>query len=101
MLTHAVFFTLNFPKDSLEEVEFLQAAAKLTSIPNVVNFRTLLQCSKKNKFEYGLTMEFATQQHYESYNQHADHINFVNTYWADYVADFMEIDYVDWPGFHS
>ena len=95
MITHSVFFKLKFPKGSLEERKFLGAAAKLASIPEVRNFRTLLQLSSKNNFDYGLTMDFDRRDDYDSYSQHPDHVAFVDTFWAGYVADFMEIDYVE------
>jgi len=93
MLTHSVFFKLKFPNGSSEEGEFLCAAAKLSSIPYVLNFRSLRQLSSKNKFDYGLTMDFDSQEQYNRYSHHADHVAFVETFWAKYVADFMEIDY--------
>ncbi|WP_086541975.1 Dabb family protein [Algoriphagus antarcticus] len=93
MLTHSVFFKLKFPKGSLEEGEFLQGAAKLASIRHVRNFRSVSQLSSKNDFDYGLTMEFDSQEHYDSYSQHPDHVRFVENFWGKYVADFMEIDY--------
>ncbi|MEB2775940.1 Dabb family protein [Algoriphagus sp. D3-2-R+10] len=93
MLTHSVFFKLKFPKGSAEEGEFLQGAAKLASIPDVKNFRVLRQLSAKNKFDYGLSMEFENQDQYNNYNQHPEHVIFVETYWAQNVDDFMEIDF--------
>lgn len=93
MLTHSVFFKLKFPIGSLEEGEFLCAAAKLSSIPHVLNFRSLRQISSKNIFDYGVTMDFDSQEHYDSYSDHADHVAFVETFWAKCVGDFMEIDY--------
>lgn len=98
MLTHTVFFTLKFPKGSVEQHEFLHAAAKLDSIPGVQNFKSLRQLSSKNDFDYGLTMDFETQEYYDSYSQHPDHTTFVETFWGKYVADFMEIDYVQMDG---
>ena len=63
------------------------------SIPGVQNFESLKQTSKKNKFEYGLSMEFATQQLYDAYSSHPDHVQFIQQYWLNYVEDFLEIDY--------
>ncbi|MEB2786150.1 Dabb family protein [Algoriphagus persicinus] len=98
MLTHSVFFKLKFPKGSAEEREFLQGTAKLASIPGVKNFRVLRQLSAKNKFDYGLSMEFENQDQYDNYNQHPDHVIFVETCWAKYVVDFMEIDFEELAG---
>jgi heme-degrading monooxygenase HmoA len=93
MIRHTVVLKLKYPKDSPEESEFLNEATKLSSIPGVRNFESLRQISRKNDFEYGLSMEFATKKAYEEYNQHPDHTRFVETYWVKYVEKFLEIDY--------
>jgi len=93
MIQHTVVFKLKYPKDSLEENEFLEAAAKLSTIPGVHNFQTLRQIGRKNDYDYGLSMEFNTMEAYEAYNQHPDHTKFVTTYWVKYVEKFLEIDY--------
>ena len=38
-------------------------------------------------------MEFADQAAYEAYNQHPDHVRFVQDRWLNEVEDFLEIDY--------
>lgn len=93
MIRHTVVFKLKYPKGSPEEKEFLNASVKLSSIPGVHHFECLRQTSKKNNFEYGISMEFDTFKAYEEYNQHPDHIAFVNTFWIRDVDDFLEIDY--------
>ena len=93
MIRHTVVLKLKYPKGSSEESEFLVAAAKLSTIPGVHKFESLRQTSKKNDFDFGLSMEFETLKAYEGYNQHPDHIKFVETYWLKYVEKFLEIDY--------
>lgn len=93
MVTHAVFFTLNYPKGSVEEQNFFDAARRLALIPGVQQLACLKQISPKNKFDFGLSMEFATPSLYTDYTNHPDHTNFVQQYWVTGVADFMEIDY--------
>ena len=39
-------------------------------------------------------MEFETVKAYDEYNQHTNHVKFVETYWAKYVEKFLELDYV-------
>lgn len=73
MIRHTVVLKLKYPKGSPEESEFLSAASKLTAIPGVRKFESLRQTSKKNDFDYGLSMEFDTLAAYERYNQHPDH----------------------------
>ena len=70
-----------------------QEAKKLANIPGVQHFECLKQVSTKNKFEFGLSMEFASRELYEKYTAHPDHINFVKNYWLNNVEDFLEIDY--------
>ncbi len=47
----------------------------------------------KNAFQYGLSMEFATDELYQQYNLHPAHVTFINEQWIPCVADFLEIDY--------
>jgi heme-degrading monooxygenase HmoA len=93
MIQHTVVLKLKYPKESREESAFLEAAAKLSSIPGVHNFQSLRQIGKKNDYDYGLSMEFDSMEAYEAYNQHPEHKKFVATYWAKYVEKFLEIDY--------
>lgn len=94
MIRHSVIFKLKHAKGSAEAAVFLKAAAQLVQIPGVKNFESLEQVSKKNKFEYGLSMEFATQEEYDVYNNHPAHTAFIQQYWIPAVEDFLEIDYV-------
>ena len=93
MIRHTVAFKLIHPKNSPEEKAFLGAIVKLSAIPGVTNLELLKQTSRKNKFDYGLSMEFATAKDYEDYNRHPDHVRFVETYWKTEVSDFLELDY--------
>jgi hypothetical protein len=90
---HSVFFKLKHHKGSQSEQAFLAAAKKLAAIPGVEKFECLKQISKKNKFEFGLSMEFANQQLYDAYNNHPEHIAFIQNHWLKEVEDFLEIDY--------
>ena len=38
-------------------------------------------------------MEFADQASYTAYNEHPEHVRFVEQRWLPEVADFLEIDY--------
>lgn len=94
MITHSVIFKLKYPKGSTEAISFLKAATQLAHIPGVQAFKPLLQVSTKNKFEYGLTMQFESQQEYDRYNSHPQHSAFIQAYWIPFVEDFLEIDYL-------
>jgi hypothetical protein len=93
MIRHTVTFRLKHPAGSEAERDFLVAAAKLAMIPTVRNFESLRQVSPKNSFTFGLSMEFANSEDYQFYNDHPDHVAFVQTRWIPEVADFLEIDY--------
>ena len=92
-IRHTVVFRLKHVSGSAEEKAFLEAAKKLAAIPGVEKFECLKQVSKKNKFTFGLSMEFVDQQAYDGYNNHRDHTAFVQDRWLREVDDFMEIDY--------
>ena len=97
MVRHSVIFKLKHPADSPDGQAFFIAAYKLANIPGVQAFEILKQTSKKNKFEYGISMEFASNELYEQYSNHPDHIKFVQEYWLKEVEDFLEIDYEPLP----
>jgi len=92
-IRHTVVFKLKHPPGSQEQKDFLVAAKKLSGIPGVEKFECLKQVSMKNKFEYGLSMEFANQHDYDQYSHHPDHVYFVQNIWTKEVEDFLEIDY--------
>lgn len=92
-IRHMVVFTLDHPKGSAAEQDFLAALNKLAIIPGVENFSCMKQISQKNKFDYVVSMEFANQQIYSQYNNHPDHVAFVQQRWLKEVEDFMEIDF--------
>jgi hypothetical protein len=92
-IRHTVVFKLKYPKGSPEEQNFLTAIKKLAEIPGVEKFECMKEISKKNKFEFGLSMEFADQKAYDQYSNNPDHVAFVQNRWLKEVEDFLEIDY--------
>ena len=91
---HIVTFTLVHEEGSAEERDFLQAAEHLATIPGVEAFELLAEVSPKNGYRYGISMEFADRPAYERYNEHPDHVRFVQERWLSEVSDFLELDYV-------
>ena len=73
--------------------DFLEAAGRLATIPGVEAFELLAEVSPKNGYRYGISMEFADNGAYERYNDHPDHVQFVQRRWVNEVSDFLEIDY--------
>lgn len=94
MIRHTVAFRLKHPSGSPGEAGFLHAACALASIPGVQRFECLRQVSKKNKFTFGLSMEFAGEAAYAFYSDHPEHITFVQQRWIPEVEEFLELDYV-------
>ncbi|MGZ4282036.1 MAG: Dabb family protein [Gaiellaceae bacterium] len=89
-IRHTVVFTLREPEGA---PDFLAAAQRLAAIPGVEAFEILDEVSPKNGYRYGISMEFAGQDAYDTYNAHPDHVRFVQERWLPEVADFLEIDY--------
>jgi Stress responsive A/B Barrel Domain len=94
VIRHTVSFKLRHAPGSESEGAFLRAAQVLISIPTVRRFECLRQVGQKNGFDFGFSMEFASQPDYEAYNVHPEHVRFVETRWKPEVVDFLELDYV-------
>ena len=92
-IRHTVSFTLAHPEGSPAESEFLATAGALSAIPGVLEFEILRETSPKNPYRFGISMEFADRTAYDAYNEHPDHVRFVQERWVAEVADFLEIDY--------
>ena len=92
-IRHTVAFTLTQPAGSDAERDFLEAAERLAAIPGVESFELLAEVSPKNDYRFGISMEFAGRDAYEGYNEHPDHVRFVQERWLPEVSDFLEIDY--------
>src|SRR4051794_16528508 len=94
-IRHTVTFRLRHAAGSPEEEAFLAEAATLGSIPGVEEFEILRQVGEKNDFDYGISMEFADAAAYRGYNEHPDHVRFVEECWIPDVEDFLELDYAE------
>ena len=93
MIQHTVVYRLKHPLNSDKEKDFQEAIARLADIPGVKHLRRHRQVSPKNKYTFGLSMEFSTMDDYRAYNKHPLHVDFVKNRWVPEVATFMEIDY--------
>lgn len=92
-IRHTVAFTLVHPPGSEAETDFLAAAEGLASIPGVEAFELLDEVSPKNGYRFAISMEFADRAVYEGYNEHPNHVRFVQERWLAEVGDFLELDY--------
>jgi hypothetical protein len=94
MIRHTVAFTLVHPLGSAPEEAFLEAALVLSSIPGVRRYEQLRQVSPTSDFTFGFSMEFDDETAYRSYNEHPDHVSFVQSRWLPEVAAFQELDFL-------
>jgi len=92
-IRHTVAFRLVHAEGSDEARGFLETAASLAALPGVEAFELMREVSPKNPYRFGISMEFADQAAYDGYNEHPEHVRFVNERWLVEVADFLEIDY--------
>ena len=93
-IQHMVIFDLRHEKGSEAEAKFLADGKRiLTHIPVVRDFRVLDQVSLKNDYHFGFSMFFAKRADYETYNNHPDHVAFVENRWKKEVTRFLEIDF--------
>jgi hypothetical protein len=93
-IQHMVIFSLPYQKESDEAQKFIQDGTRiLTNIAVVNNFQAFNQVSKKNKYQFGFSMVFANRDDYNTYNNHPDHVAFVQNRWLKEVTDFLEIDF--------
>ncbi|MDQ5834385.1 MAG: Dabb family protein [Actinomycetota bacterium] len=51
------------------------------------------KAARKNAYRFGISIEFADRAAYEGYNDHPDHVRFVQECWLSEVSDFLEPDY--------
>ena len=93
-IQHMVIFDLSYAEGSREAKKFLQDGTRiLTGIPVVRNFQAFKQVSPKNDYQYGFSMVFASREDYSTYNQHPQHVAFVQDRWNKEVSRFLEIDF--------
>jgi Stress responsive A/B Barrel Domain len=93
MIRHSVILKPKSDISPEDKQAFFDAVNKLASIPDVQKFEVLKQISAKNTFEYGISMEFDTQEQYDSYSNHPEHVAFVQHFWLKNVEDFLEMDF--------
>jgi hypothetical protein len=92
-IRHTVVVRLSHPEGSPAEADFLATAQQLSAIAGVEAFEILRETSPKNDYRFGISMEFAGDAAYQAYNDHPDHVAFVQGRWIPEVSEFLEIDY--------
>ena len=93
-IRHMVIFNLRHAQGSEKAAKFLRDGREiLSSIPVVTEFNAFEQVSPKNDYNYGFSMDFASQQDYDTYNAHPMHTSFVEERWMKEVVRHLEIDF--------
>ena len=93
-IRHMVIFDLKHPKGSAAAEKFLSDGQQILShIPVVQDFQVFNQVSLKNDFTYGFSMVFDGKTAYDTYNNHPDHLAFVEGRWKKEATRFLEIDF--------
>ena len=81
MIRHTVVFKL--ARGSFRRrTRFSARRPEARGHPRGEELRVLRQISQKNVYDYGLSMEFDSPQDYHAYNNHPDHVTFVQTRWT-------------------
>ena len=70
---------------------------ELAAVPGVEAFELLSEVSAKNRYRFGISMEFADRSAYDGYNGPPEHVRFVEERWLVEVAEFLELDYAQLP----
>jgi len=93
-IQHMVIFDLKHEKGSALAEKFLNDGREILShLPVVQNFQVFNQVSLKNDYSYGFSMVFDDKLAYETYNNHPNHLAFVENRWKKEVTRFLEIDF--------
>jgi hypothetical protein len=91
-IRHAGIFNFKPTVSESQKHEFFVALKALEEINGVKKMEVSRQTSTKNKFKYGFSMEFASNEIYQAYSIHPQHDAFVKDFFIPLVDDFMEID---------
>lgn len=91
-IRHAGIFNFKATVSESQKHAFFVALKALEEINGVEKLDVSRQTSSKNKFKYGFSMEFASNEIYQAYSFHPQHDAFVQDYFIPLVEDFMEID---------
>ena len=91
-IRHAGIFNFKPTVSESQKHEFFVALKALEDINGVEKMEVSRQTSTKNKFKYGFSMEFASNEIYQAYSIHPQHDAFVKDFFIPLVDDFMEID---------
>lgn len=93
MLIHSVSFSLKEGFSKQEKMDFFLAALRLQEISHVEHFACLKQVSTKNPYDFAISMEFESEEFYQQYNNHPEHLQFMQHYWLKFIREFQEADF--------
>jgi Stress responsive A/B Barrel Domain len=49
--------------------------------------------STKTPYDFIISMEFETEELYRQYNNHPEHLQFIEQYWLKFIKEFQEADF--------
>jgi hypothetical protein len=93
-IRHMVVFNLKYGKDDPRSKAFIDEARRVFG--NLPVPKNVMQCYQTNPmcaFDYGFSFDFMDPEDYRRYNNHPDHVKFVEERWKTEVANFMEVDF--------
>ncbi|HTB27019.1 MAG TPA: Dabb family protein [Puia sp.] len=93
MIIHSVSFSLKEGFSNKEKMDFFSAVLRLKGIPDVENFTCLRQISSKNPYDFIISMEFESEEFYKQYNDHPEHLQFIQHYWLKFIKEFQQADF--------
>lgn len=103
MLQHTVYFYLNDDVTPDEREQFEAGLVKLLEIPEIYRSETGVPAGTAERevtdhsYGYAIFTWFETMEDYKGYDEHPDHLEFIDTYnhlWADvkvYDADIYDV----------
>ncbi len=103
MLQHTVYFYLNDDVTDEEREQFESGLVKLLEIPAIYRSETGIPAGTEERdvtdhsYAYSIYTWFETMEDYMVYDEHPDHLEFIDTYnhlWADvkvYDADIYDV----------
>ncbi|MDE0861268.1 MAG: Dabb family protein [Akkermansiaceae bacterium] len=92
-MEHTVTFRFKHAAGSEAEAAFLSAAAELASLPGAKDLKICRQICPKNSHTFSLSMNFDSQEAFQSYCEHPLQIEFVEIRWIPEVENFQETDF--------
>ena len=93
MIMHTHVFSLKHPSGSPEEKQFLVDADNIAKFHGVKNFRVWRQISTQTECQFGISMEFDTDEDFEEYMKDRPHLDFAFARWFPAITLSRDITF--------